>query len=101
MEFVFKTGPATDDAQTENLLSDGAALAYGSKSKQHGDTAVGYLTRSNQILNPISAQDSDIKIERLAEALALQNKALEELRMQLGSAVSICVATGLRIERDR
>ena len=39
-----KTDPIPDDEQiTENLLRKGAALAYGSKSKGHGDKAISHI----------------------------------------------------------
>ena len=95
---------SADDRQiTENLLRKGAALAYGSKSKSHGDKAVQHLKNSNQTLNSVERKDlsSKEKIDLLADALVLQNQALTQLRMQLGSAVSISVATALLVQKDK
>ena len=47
----------TNEPIQENLLRKGAALAYGSKSKGHGDKAVQHLKNSNQKLGSISRKD--------------------------------------------
>ena len=93
----------TNEPIQENLLRKGAALAYGSKSKGHGDKAVQHLKNSNQKLGSISRKDTSAeeKIDLLADALALQNQALAQLRMQLGSAVSVNVATALLVQKDK
>ena len=104
MELEFKTDPIPDDQQiTENLLRTGAALAYGSKSKSHGDKAVQHLKNSNQVLGSISRKDLNLeqKLNLIADALTLQNQALAQLRMQLGSAVSVNVATALLVQKDK
>ena len=92
----------TSEPIQENLLRKGAAVAYGSKSKFHGDRAVQLLSNSNQTLNSVARKDlsSKEKIDLLADALVLQNQALAQLRMQLGSAVSISVATALLVQRN-
>ena len=93
----------TTEPIQENLLRTGAALAYGSKSKGHGDKAVQFLNNSNQKLGSISRKDTSAeeKIDLLADALALQNQALAQLRMQLGSAVSVNVTTALLVQKDK
>jgi|SaaInlStandDraft_1057018.scaffolds.fasta_scaffold83165_4 hypothetical protein len=93
----------TNEPIQENLLRKGAALAYGSKSKGHGDKAVQHLKNSNQKLGSISRKDlsSEQKLDLLADALVLQNQALAQLRMQLGSAVSVNVATALLVQKDK
>ena len=93
----------TNEPIQENLLRKGAALAYGSKSKGHGDKAVQFLNNSNQTLNSVARKDlsSKEKIDLLADALLMQNQALTQLRMQLGSAVSISVATALLVQKDK
>ena len=101
MEFVFKTEPTTDEVQAENLLRDGAALAYGSKSKQHGDKVISQINLSNQKLNFGNRKDLDVsdKLDLIADALMHQNQGIIELRRQLGSAVSVSVSTALFVER--
>ena len=104
MELEFKTDPIPDDQQiTENLLRSGAALAYGSKSRQHGDKAVQHLKNSNQVLGSLKRKDLNLeqKVELIGDALALQNQAMEQLRMQLGSAVSVSVATALLVQKGK
>ena len=93
----------TSEPIQENLLRKGAAAAYGSKSKIHGDRAVQLLSNSNQTLNSVARKDlsSKEKIDLLADALVLQNQALAQLRMQLGSAVSVNVATALLVQKDK
>ena len=93
----------TSESIQENLLRKGAAGAYGSKSKSHGDRAVQLLSNSNQTLNSVARKDlsSKEKIDLLADALVLQNQALAQLRMQLGSAVSVNVATALLVQKDK
>ena len=93
----------TSEPIQENLLRKGAAVAYGSKSKFHGDRAVQLLSNSNQTLNSVARKDlsSKEKIDLLADALVLQNQALAQLRMQLGSAVSVNVATALLVQKDK
>ena len=87
----------------ENLLKKGAAVAYGSKSKSHGDRAVQLLSNSNQTLNSVARKDlsSEQKLDLLADALVLQNQALTQLRLQIGSAVSVSVATALLVQKDK
>ena len=95
---------SADDRQiTENLLRKGAALAYGSKSKSHGDKAVQHLKNSNQVLGSLKRKDLNLeqKVELIGDALALQNQAMEQLRMQLGSAVSVSVATALLVQKGK
>ena len=60
----------TNEPIQENLLRKGAALAYGSKSKGHGDKAVQHLKNSNQKLGSISRKDlsSEQKLDLLADA---------------------------------
>lgn len=104
MELEFKTDPIPDDQQiTENLLRTGAALAYGSKSKSHGDKAVQHLKNSNQVLGSLKRKDLNLerKVELIGDALALQNEAMQQLRMQLGSAVSVNVATALLVQKGK
>jgi hypothetical protein len=104
MELEFKTDPIPDDQQiTENLLRKGAALAYGSKSKSHGDKAVQHLKNSNQVLGSLKRKDLNLerKVELIGDALALQNEAMQQLRMQLGSAVSVNVATALLVQKGK
>jgi hypothetical protein len=98
-----QAGAVTNEPIQENLLRKGAALAYGSKSKGHGDKAVQHLKNSNQKLGSISRKDlsSEQKLDLLADALVLQNQALAQLRMQLGSAVSVNVATALLVQKDK
>ena len=63
----------TTEPIQENLLRTGAALAYGSKSKGHGDKAVQHLKNSNQKLGSISRKDlssEDRRLDLLADALA-------------------------------
>ena len=93
----------TSEPIQENLLRKGAAGAYGSNSKSHGDRAVQLLSNSNQTLNSVARKDlsSKEKIDLLADALVLQNQALAQLRMQLGSAVSVNVATALLVQKDK
>ena len=93
----------TNEPIQENLLRKGAALAYGSKSKGHGDKAVQHLKNSNQVLDRVSRKDlsSEQKLDLLADALLMQNQALTQLRMQLGSAVSISVATALLVQKGK
>ena len=92
----------TSEPIQENLLRKGAAVAYGSKSKFHGDRAVQLLSNSNQTLNSVARKDlsSKEKIDLLADALVLQNQALAQLRLQIGSAVSVNVATALLVQRN-
>ena len=94
---------AEDRQITENLLRKGASLAYGSKSKGHGDKAVQHLKNSNQVLGSLKRKDLNLeqKVELIGDALALQNQAMEQLRMQLGSAVSVNVATALLVQKDK
>ena len=93
----------TSEPIQENLLRKGAAGAYGSKSKSHGDRAVQLLSNSNQTLNSVARKDLSLKekIDLLADALVLQNQALTQLRLQIGSAVSVSVATALLVQKDK
>ena len=101
-DIAMEIDEVTSEPIQENLLRKGAAVAYGSKSKFHGDRAVQLLSNSNQTLNSVARKDlsSKEKIDLLADALVLQNQALAQLRMQLGSAVSISVATALLVQRN-
>jgi len=102
-DIAMEIDAVTTEPIQENLLRTGAALAYGSKSKGHGDKAVQHLKNSNQKLGSISRKDTSAeqKLDLLADALLMQNQALAQLRMQLGSAVSISVATALLVQKDK
>ena len=93
----------TSEPIQENLLRKGTAVAYGSKSKSHGDKAVQHLKNSNQVLGSLKRKDLNLerKVELIGDALALQNEAMQQLRMQLGSAVSVNVATALLVQKGK
>lgn len=91
-----------DEKLTENFLRKGAALAFGSRSKAHGDKVIGHANQSNQKLNFGLRKDLDAsqKLDLLADALILQNHAIIELRKQIGASVSVAVSTALFLEKQ-
>jgi len=90
-----------DETLSESFLRKGAALAFGARSKTHGDKVISQINLSNQKLNFGNRKDLDAseKLDIIADALMHQNQGIIELRRQLGAAVSVSVSTALFVER--